>query len=194
VGRLPPWLRGFLRRCREVPRGPGRFVLVFGLATAILFSLYYFPYSDHGISENWMAVWLRAYTRVVGWVLRVFDPTVSTHGNTVVGRFSMTIVKSCDAMEANILFVAATLALLGPFWRRAVAALGGLLALVVLNVVRLCCLFWVGLFFPAAFDFAHYDLWPLLMIAFATIDFVVCARWVVCAQVAPAAGTAHDAR
>jgi exosortase/archaeosortase family protein len=164
---------------RLPPRTPEvRFVTVFVVVAGALFAAYYFPYSQHGMSERFMNEWLRFYAHGVGGLLSLFDARVFAHGNVVDGPFPMTIVKSCDAMEANILFVAAVLALPGVWPRKAIALCAGLGVLVAMNLLRLCTLYCVGLLAQGAFDFAHYDLWPLLLIAFATVDFVICARWV----------------
>ncbi|MGA2447625.1 MAG: archaeosortase/exosortase family protein [Polyangiaceae bacterium] len=154
-----------------------RFVVGATCLAGVLFGLYYFPYDRVGGSEQWFAAYLQAYARAVGFVLRLFEPHIVVTGATIQGRFAMSIVKSCDAMEANILFCAATLAFPGRLWRRAVATLVGLAALVAFNVVRLCCLYYVGENFRSAFDVAHMEIWPLLMVAFAVVDFVVCSRW-----------------
>jgi exosortase/archaeosortase family protein len=144
---------------RLVPRTPEvRFVTVFVVLAAAIFAAYYFPYSQYGISERLMNDWLRFYGHGVGGLL-----------------------------EANILFMAAVLALPGPWPRKAVALCAGPGALVAINLLRLCTLYCVGLLAHGAFDFAHYDLWPLLIIAFATFDLVICARWV-----AGGANVAHE--
>jgi exosortase/archaeosortase family protein len=154
-----------------------RFVVAFTLLAGCLLAFYYFPRSSDSLVERWTAEYLRIYTHLALWPIRILDPQASAHGNLVVGRFSMQIVKSCDAMEANILFVAAVLAFAAPWRRKAVAIPVGLVALVGFNLVRLLVLYWVGVFAPSAFEFLHVDVWPLLMVAFATIDFVVCIRW-----------------
>jgi len=179
-------LRGMRRRSRNAvgPRpwsfaedGRARFVLAFTVIAACLLSVYYFPRASESTIERWTAEYLRMYTRMVRVPIAMFDPSVSAHGNTVSGRFSMQIVKSCDAMETNILFSAAVLAVSAPWWRKMVALVVGLCALVAFNLIRLFALYWVGVFVYSAFAFLHYDLWPLLMIVFAAFDFVVCLRW-----------------
>jgi exosortase/archaeosortase family protein len=154
-----------------------RFVVGATAIAGVLFGLYCFPYDRVGGSERWFTMYLEAYAHAVGSLLRLFEPNIVVSGATIQGRFAMSIVKSCDAMEANILFCAATLAFPGRLWRRAVATLVGLAALVAFNVVRLCCLYYVGENFRSAFDVAHMEVWPLLMVAFAVVDFVVCSRW-----------------
>lgn len=155
-----------------------RFVATFLVIAAVGLVAYFFPYEQVGVrAERIFQVYLGGYARVTGAVLRLFDPAVSVAGTTISGRFAMQIVRSCDAMEANILFAAATLAFPAAPSRRATALLVGLPALVACNIARLCCLYYVGIHAPARFDFAHYEAWPLVMVAFATLDFLVCARW-----------------
>jgi exosortase/archaeosortase family protein len=165
-----------------------RFVLGFSLVAGLLFALYYYPRSPADPLERWTADYLRLYTRAASWSIGLFDAQVSAHGNLIAGRFSMQIVKSCDAMEANILFVAALLAVSAPWRRKLVALVAGLGALVVLNLVRLFVLYWVGVFAPTAFEFLHLDVWPLLMIVLATADFYLCVRWARASDDVPGAG------
>jgi exosortase/archaeosortase family protein len=153
------------------------FALTFALISGVLFSVYYFPRSASDTLERWTYAYLRVYARAVTFAIALFDPQVMVSGNTVAGRFSMQIVKSCDAMEANILFTAAVLSMSAPWRRKGVALAVGLAALVAFNVLRLFVLYWVGVLLFSAFDFMHYDLWPLLMVSFATADFLVCVRW-----------------
>jgi exosortase/archaeosortase family protein len=154
-----------------------RFALTFALIAAVLFAVYCFPYAENGISEHFFVSYLEVYARAAGSVLRVFEPGIIVMGNNIVGRFSMSIIKSCDAMEANILFCAAILAFPGAWRRKAIATIGGLTLLVAANLVRLVCLYDVGVHFPAAFEFMHVEVWPLLMIGIALLDFVAWIRW-----------------
>jgi len=155
-----------------------RFAVLFTAIAGGLLGFYYFPRGNDSAVEHFTGEYLRAYTRMLSLVLAPFDPAVQSHGNLVMGRFSMQIVKSCDAMEANILFAAALLAVAAPWLRKAAALVVGLAALVAFNLVRLVVLYWTGIYAAPAFDFFHYDVWPLVMIAFATVDFLFCARWV----------------
>jgi exosortase/archaeosortase family protein len=154
-----------------------RFAILFTLLAGWLLGFYYFPRGEGSAVEHFTGEYLRGYTHVLRLVLLPFDPGISARGNLVTGRFSMQIVKSCDAMEANILFAAAVLAIAAPWVRKAVALVVGLAALVAVNLVRLVFLYWTGVYASAAFEFLHYDVWPLLMIVFATFDFLLCARW-----------------
>jgi exosortase/archaeosortase family protein len=160
-----------------LPWAGRRFVVTFAAIATGLFALYYFPYQENGLSERWASLLLETYAHAVGAVLRLFEPGVTVSGNVIAGRFGMSIVKSCDAMEANMLFAAAVLALPFAWWRKGAALLVGLAALVAMNVLRLFCLYYVGVYLPARFEVMHIDVWPVLMIAFTVLDFYLCIRW-----------------
>ena len=154
------------------------FLVWFLGAAAAGFAAYYFPYDEAGIDANHVFnAYLAGYAHMTGAVLGVFDHGVSVAGTTIQGRFSMQIVRSCDAMEANILFVAAMVAFQAAWRRKMLALTAGLSALVACNVLRLVCLYFVGAYARAHFNFAHYEAWPLAMVVFATFDFTMCTRW-----------------
>lgn len=164
-------------RKAHLGRGGLRFALTFGAIAAALFAVYCFPYQENGISERFFTSYLDAYARAAGSVLSVLEPRIVVSGNNIIGRFSMSIIKSCDAMEANILFSAAVLAFPAPPWRKPIAVIAGLAALIAANLLRLCSLYYVGVYFPSSFEFMHVEVWPLLMMAAALLDFVASVRW-----------------
>jgi exosortase/archaeosortase family protein len=154
-----------------------RFAALFVLIAGVLLTAYYAPREADSTLERWTGEYLRVYTRMVSFCIAAFDRTATSHGNIVSGRFSMQIVKSCDAMEANILFAAAVLAIRARWWRKAVALAAGLAALAAANVTRLVTLYAIGTLAPSAFDFMHYEVWPLVMVAVATAGFMVLGPW-----------------
>jgi exosortase/archaeosortase family protein len=166
------------------------FTIKFASIAALGFLLYCFPYASDGGGAAFFDAYLAAYAHVAGAVLGLFEPTVRVAGSVIVGRATMAIVKNCDAMEVIILFGAALVAAGGP-WRRAAAALvAGIAALVALNLLRICSLYFFAIHAPGAFDTIHLEVWPLLLVAFSVAEFVVCARWVRAAG----AGAARGAR
>ncbi len=162
---------------RSQNRSQVRFALTFIVVAIVLFSLYSFPYQERGISEHWFHSYLSGYAHLAGSVLWVFDRAVQVKGTVIDGRFSLNIVKSCDAMEANLLFLAAITAWPARWRRKLVAATVGVSMLVVVNVIRICSLYAVGIHFPSAFEFFHIELWPLLIIGAAIADFLGWAIW-----------------
>jgi exosortase/archaeosortase family protein len=112
------------------------------------------------------------------------------HGRHLTGRFSLEIVKNCDAMEVNILFVSAVLAFPEKAWKRLVGIVCGLPILVLLNVLRICALYFIGVHAFALFETFHLELFPLVLVAAAGAIFVGWASW---ARGARAPGTVPSA-
>jgi exosortase/archaeosortase family protein len=155
-----------------------RFALAFGAISAVLLGLYAFPYRELGLSEHWFDVYLSAYAELVGKVLGCVESGVHVDGTLVAGRYSLRIVKTCDAMEANALFSAAVLALAGP-WAKKLGALAlGLVVLVAANVIRISSLYYAGALAPGAFRVLHEEVWPLVLVAVAGGAFLLAASWV----------------
>jgi hypothetical protein len=68
-----------------------RYAVRFLLIAGVLFSLYTFPYAEHGLSERWFESYLAGYARLVGEVLRLFEPGISVEGTTIHGRYALNI-------------------------------------------------------------------------------------------------------
>ena len=154
-----------------------RFVIGFLATSAVLLSLYYFPYSDDGPVKRAIAGYLHLYAVVSGAVLRLFERGVTVSGTDIIGRYSLRLVRTCDAMDVNILLVSAVLAWPGRWRRRLLAAAIGLGCVLVVNVTRICSLYYVGVFHPSSFTFVHIELWPIAMLVVAVGAFLVLVRW-----------------
>jgi exosortase/archaeosortase family protein len=164
-------LRGVLSRLHH--RSELRFVFFFALTAGVLFSIYSFPYPEGSLGQRWSDGYLRAYSHLAGGVLATFEPHVSVSGQNIMGRYPLRIVRGCDAVDAQILLMAAVLASHLYSWRwRIAGALAGFVVLTAANVLRICSLYYVGLLRPAYFDFCHHELWPLLLIVLAAGAFV----------------------
>jgi exosortase/archaeosortase family protein len=154
-----------------------RYAALFALIGGALFAVYCFPYAEHGGAASGFAWYLAGYARLAGSLLALGEPSLQVVGNRILGRFSIEIVKNCDAMEANILFVSAVLAFPATLWRRLVAMSAGLLVLIAANLLRICALYYIGAFAHSVFEFAHMELFPLLLVVIAVVEFVLWTNW-----------------
>ena len=162
---------------RERSRIQWRFGVTFLAVAGLLFAAYAFPYQQHGVSEAWFKEYLAAYARLVGAVLGLFDSNVMVAGTLIRGRMTLEIVKACDAMEVNILFVSAVVAFPAPWLRKLAALGGGLIALLALNVLRIVSLYYIGVGSPDWFEPMHLDVWPLVLVVLTATLFLLLARW-----------------
>jgi len=161
----------------ESSQAAWRFALRFVGVAAGLFAIYAFPYAENGISERWFTAYLSAYARAVGAVLSLVEPSISVSGKLIYGRIALEIVKTCDAMEINILFCAAVAAFPGRLSRKLAVLLGGLAALIACNVLRICSLYFIGIHFPSKFELAHLEVLPLLFVVLTAGLFLLSTNW-----------------
>lgn len=162
---------------RALPKLGFRFALVYLAIAAVLFSIYGFPFELFGARSDWLAGYLRMYAKLAGAALHLFESSVVVTGDRIDGRFSLQIVRNCDATEVNILFVSAILAFPAPWKRRSVALVVGLAALVLANIARIALLYFVGVYRPAWFATAHEEILPLVLIAITALSFMGWARY-----------------
>lgn len=159
------------------PRRLGlRFGLTYAGLAALLFTLYAFPFELFGAKRDWLSGYLSAYARLSGGVLALFEPGVFVDGALIHGRFPLQIARNCDAIEINILFTSALLAYPAALGRKLLALALGLLALVALNVTRICSLYYIGAASAEAFELAHEEIFPLLLVAATALVFLLCAQ------------------
>jgi exosortase/archaeosortase family protein len=153
-----------------------RFALGYAAIAGVLFTVYAFPFELFGARSDWLSGYLAAYARLSGGVLGLLEPGIEVSGAVIYGRFPMTIVRNCDAIEVNILFASAVLALPVRWRPKLVALVAGLGLLVALNVLRICGLYYLGATSPAAFKVAHEEIFPLLLVAATAALFLACLR------------------
>lgn len=152
------------------------FGLKFAAIAGLLFAIYGFPFELFGAKQDWLQGYLAAYARLAGGALGLVERGLVVDGTYIQGRFAMQIVRNCDAADVNILFISALLAFPGAWRVKAVLLLGGLCALVAANVLRICSLYYVGVFAPERFKVVHEEVWPLLLVVFTVGVFLACVR------------------
>jgi exosortase/archaeosortase family protein len=154
-----------------------RYPLMVAAIAAPLFAIYFYPYSQNSAMAAGIQSYLSAYARMAGAVLAVFDPQVGGRGEIIAGpSFSMRIVKTCDAMDVNILLVAALAGFPMPLLRRVLVIVASVGSLILINVVRLCLLYWLGVRAPTWFNSTHEILAPLFMVICALAIFLIATR------------------
>ena len=153
-----------------------------------LLGVYAFPTELFGAQSDWLSGYLATYARLAGSVLHLFDASVTVSGTLIQGRYPLQIVRNCDASEIMILLVSAILACPGAPLRRAGMAAVGVVAVVVVNVLRICSLYYVGVYRPNWFKPAHEEIWPLFLVVFASALFLLSVRFLA-VRATPSAAT-----
>ena len=122
------------------------------------------------ISLNWVndhviEPFTGGIARVSGVVLDLIGQDVTMQGTVIRNsRFAVNIRNGCNGVEAMLIFLAAVLAFPAS-WRSRLLGLGiGIVAIQVVNLIRVVALFLTGIYFPKLFDASHTVIWQTLVI------------------------------
>ncbi len=122
------------------------------------------------ISVNWVndhAVepFTAGIARMSGGILRAMGQNVTMAGTIIRNpRFAVNIRNGCNGIEAMLIFIAAVLAFPASWKSRLAGLTLGILAIQVVNLVRVVALFLTGVYFPKIFDTSHTVIWQTIVI------------------------------
>ena len=148
------------------------------IIAAVLMGLFYGFIHTPFVGEAPFRPYLALLARVTGGILGVLGQETATIETSVSSpAFAMQIVRGCDAIEPVAVFAAAVLASPVAMWSKILGLLAGTLALLLINLGRLVSLFYVGAYFPKAFDLVHLDLWQAAFIVLALCFWAIWVQW-----------------
>jgi exosortase H (IPTLxxWG-CTERM-specific) len=134
------------------------------------------------ISLNWVndhaiEPFTAAIARTSGAVLNGLGQHVAMNGTVIRSqRFAVNIRNGCNGVEAMLIFLAAVLAFPAS-WRSRLAGLAlGILAIQLVNLVRVVALFLTGVYFPRIFDTSHTVIWQTVVILFGVLLWIFWAN------------------
>jgi exosortase H (IPTLxxWG-CTERM-specific) len=151
-----------------------RFAILF---VVILLGLFAFELSPPG--QALVRPWTAAVAAVSSELIRAFDGDAVSQGNVVHSvrtGFAMAIEAGCNGVEAMLVLLAGILAFPAS-WRWKLAGLAaGVVAIQVLNIVRIVSLFYLGQWNGPWFDWAHLYLWQALIMLDALVVWLLWMR------------------
>lgn len=122
------------------------------------------------ISLNWVndhAVepFTAGIANLSGGVLHLLGQNVTMAGTVIRNpRFAVNIRNGCNGVEAMLIFIAAVLAFPASWKSKLTGLVLGILAIQVVNLVRVVALFLTGVYFPKIFDTSHTVIWQTIVI------------------------------
>jgi exosortase H (IPTLxxWG-CTERM-specific) len=134
------------------------------------------------ISINWIndhAVepFTAGIARLSGGVLHLLGQDVSMNGTVIRNpHFAVNIRNGCNGIEAMLIFLAAVLAFPASWKSRLTGLVLGILAIQVINLVRVVALFLTGVYFPKIFDTSHTVIWQTIVILFGVLLWIFWAN------------------
>lgn len=160
----------------EKPRPSNRRSALFLLRFSALLVGFYLIVASHPVNDKVIVPFTGAVARASAAVLNVLGEKVEVHGTELrSSRFAVEIENGCNGVETALLFGAAVLAFPAP-WRRRLIGLGlGIVAIQIINVVRVVSLFWVGVHRPSLFGASHTVLWQSIVVLCGVLLFLLWA-------------------
>jgi exosortase H (IPTLxxWG-CTERM-specific) len=152
-----------------------RFLLIFGALAGGFYAVTFFtPF----YREELFPVALRLTAKLSGAALACLGQEITVSGTSIrAPTFAVNIVRGCDAVEPIALFVCAVLAFPSPLVKKLPGILAGVLALALLNLVRIVSLFLIRVYAPRFFGVMHVDVWQGVFIALALALWLLWILW-----------------
>lgn len=158
-----------------------KFLLIFGFLLAVF---YVFIAFSRSYNKRFIPSYHHLIAEVSGALLAVFGQDITvTDASISSPRFSVNIIRGCDAVEPIALYVCAVLAFPLPFLKKLPGMIAGALVLSILNLVRIVSLFLIGVYSPRVFALTHIDVWQALFIFFAVLLWILWLLWATRSQV-----------
>lgn len=129
------------------------------------------------VNDSVIVPFTAGIARMSGVVLDLLGQDVTMQGTIIRSpRFAVNIKNGCNGVEAMLIFLSAVLAFPAP-WRSRLAGLAlGILAIQVVNLIRVVALFLTGVYFPKLFDTSHTVIWQTVVILFGVLLWIFWAN------------------
>lgn len=159
-----------------------RFLFLFLMILGISFTVVALRQVDEALVTPYTAV----IARGSGFILGLFGEEVAVSGCVVSSpRFAVTIYNGCNGLITSLILVSGVLAFPARWSAKVIGVVGGLLAIQLINLVRIVSLFYIGVFFPEHFNDAHIFIWQSLVILAGISLWIVWAHRFAAARETP---------
>ena len=119
----------------------------------------------NSVNDFFVVPYTTLIARVSGSVLRIAGEPATVTGCVVSSpRFAVTIYNGCNGLITSLIFISGVLAFPARWSAKIIGVIGGLLAIQLINLIRIISLFYIGIFFPEFFNDAHIFIWQSLVI------------------------------
>ena len=152
-----------------------RFFLLFVVLLAVMFGLELTPWA-----QDWLVLpWTSALASISTWIVTLFDGNVVATGKVMsssTNGFAVSIEAGCNGVEATLVLLAAMLAFPAPWKHKVVGLVLGILAVQLLNILRVISLFYLGQWNYDVFEWAHLYVWQALIMLDVLVVWLIWVR------------------
>lgn len=132
------------------------------VSLALLFGIEMLSFVQESLVHPWTGFLAYASAHL----MQLFDNSIISHGRILqssASGFGVSIEAGCNGVEAAIILIAGTLAFPSSFKLKLAGIVIGIVAVQVVNLLRIISLFYLGQWNYQAFEFAHLYLWQALI-------------------------------
>ncbi len=119
------------------------------------------------VDEAFVVPFTTMVAKVSGHTLMLFGEDLTVNGCQLTSpRFAVTIYNGCNGLITSLIFISGVLAFPARWSAKVLGVVGGLLAIQVINLVRIISLFYIGIYLPDLFNSSHIFIWQSIVIVF----------------------------
>jgi len=152
-----------------------RFFILFVVLLAVLFGLELTPWA-----QDWFVVpWTTALAHLSTSIVTLFDGSVVSAGKimrSTTNGFAVSIEAGCNGVEATLVLLAAMLAFPAPWKHKFLGLVIGIVAVQLLNILRVISLFYLGQWNYDVFEWAHLYVWQALIMLDVLVVWLIWVR------------------
>ena len=154
-------------------RPESRFLILFLAILATAFTVV----ALRTVNDSVVVPYTAFVARVSGHVLALFGEDITVDGVVLRSpRFAVTIYNGCNGLITSLIFISGVLAFPARLGAKLIGVIGGLLAIQLINLVRIVSLFYIGVFLPQYFSQSHVFIWQSLVIMAGITLWIVWAH------------------
>lgn len=153
--------------------GLGRREVVFLVTFLVLLGLSFTALSLQPVNDAVVEPFTAGVARVSGLALNLIGQNITMRGTIIENpRFAVNIRNGCNGVETMLIFISAVLAFPAAWKARGIGLVLGVLAIQVVNLLRVVALFLTGAYFPRLFDASHTVIWQTVVILFGVLLWI----------------------
>lgn len=150
-----------------------RFLILFLVILAVSFTVI----ALRPVNDSVVVPYTAFVARMSAVVLSILGEDITVDGVVLRSpRFAVTIYNGCNGLITSLVFVSGVLAFPSRLGAKVVGVVAGLLAIQIINLIRIISLFYIGIFLPQFFNQSHVFVWQSLVILAGVALWVVWAR------------------
>lgn len=117
------------------------------------------------INDGFVVPYTTFIAKISGTVLGLLGEKITIHGCQLTSpRFAVTIYNGCNGLITSLIFISGVLAFPARWTAKAIGVVAGLVAIQVINLIRIVSLFYIGIYLPKFFNESHIFVWQSIVI------------------------------